>query len=350
MLNIFADGKGMKKIISVIAAATIGLCALFSGCSCTGDQTLAFNIDAAKSETLTYSVKFVEEYLGNATKNKNLDDCFTYKYDEANGKLVTSLARQYELVGVSSDIINDANVNKTVYSFTTEFEIPLTVTVGNSVYNHLEKIKTTALIADKGVSLAPIYAKEETEYLDVSASANKTTVKILKSETETFYTTENVTTKAKYKLFDADTAASEITLAGVTATEFTRKYDFRTVIDNAELLFALRAIPLEESASQTVQVISPSYNEATPIKVSNTAIATGEFTINGKNENLSYNTLCFFVNSTNASGVAQYLKVQSAPAAGSNPLLLEYAKPLVCSLDGSYVSMGWLVFTLSNAE
>ena len=340
----------MKKFISVIAAAMISVCAFLTGCSCTGDQTLSFSIDVKKSETLTYAVTFADNYLGNSPKSELIGGAFKFDYDVANGKFVTVLARQDDLTGISSDIVNDQKVDKTVYSFTTEFTIPLTVTVGDKEYSHVENIKTTVLIADAGVSLAPIYAKEEAEYFNVSVNKGETTVKILKSETETFYTTEEVTTKVKHKLFGADTAASEITLDGVTATETTFDYDFRTAIDNAELLFAMRAISLEESASTTIPVISPSYSEATPIKVMNTAIATDDFTINGTNQNLSYNTLNFYVNNTNASGVPQYVKVQNTPAADSNPWLLEYAKPLVCNYEGSYVSMGWLVFTLSTVE
>ena len=341
----------MKKFISIIVVFLLALCVFTAGCSCSGEETLSFSIDATIPETFEYSVKYKDDYLGNYKKSVATSDSFDYKYDDENATFVTKLSQVNELPSNIKDnnIVNSDTVNKTVYKFTTEFSIPLTVTVNDKEYTHTEQVKTTAFIASSGVSLAPIYSIEQSEYYEISISTqNNAIVKILKTETETIYGTEEFTATKKYKEFNLDQEITEITPENATTTETTRKYTFRSAIDNAELLFALRAISVAASASISLPVVSPSYQQATALKVTNEGSATDKFDINDEKQDKTYNTYSFCVNNSNTAGLTQYVKVQTTESKNGNALLLEYAKPLICVYNGNYASMGWLVFTLSK--
>lgn len=340
----------MKKIISILSALFLVLCVFTAGCSCSGESYLSFSIETANSEKMTYSIKFAEDYLGNYKKSAETDNAFKYNYDCENATFVTELQPVHDLPEKikNNDIVNSSTVNKAVYKYTTKFRVPLTVTVNGTEYTHNETVETTAYVADKGVSLAPIYAIEQAEYYEISASNEKAVIKILKTETETLYSTEEFTTTKKYKEFDIDTSAENITLENVTPIETTEEYTFRAAIDNAELLFAIRGIELSSTASISIPVISPSYNKPTALKITNVSSATNKFEINGEEQDKTYNTLSFCVDNTNTSGLSQYVKVQSPNTKNGNALLLEYAKPLICIYNGKYASMGWLVLTLSE--
>ena len=342
-----------NKLISLFAAATVGICALLGGCSCSGDNTLSFNNNAANSETLTYKVEYSEDYIENNKKTADLDKYFTFEY--SNGTYVTEL-KQANASEITSDIldIKDAkgeSLVSTIYKLTSDFSIDIKLNIGDKSYDHTEKITTQTYIAQAGVSFAPLYSKAEAEYtvISVNETADST---ILKSVTETFYNKSEYRTVKKYKYFDMDAAAESIKLDDVTEKEHTEKYSFRSVIDNAELLFALRGITLEEKSTTNISVVSPEYDKSVSLSIANTAKSEEEFTItyNGEEvkETLKYNSYSYLVNSNNVSGSAQYVNIQSESAGkiANNALILKYSKPLIAY--GSFSKMGALVFTLTD--
>ena len=352
----FAEKTMRTKLFALISAAAIGLFALLGGCSCSGDNVLSFSDVSPNTEKLCYTVEYVEDYNESTKKDVNLNNLFTVEY--TNGSYVSELSSAtVDSVTGNSDILDIKDTKgepfiERVYLLTTEFKIDLKITIGENEYNRTEKITTKAYIASAGVSFAPLYACEDAEYLIISAGAEKVETAVVKSYTETFYDKDEFRSVKTAKTFNVTDAKESMSLDGETPQEKTVKYDFRTAIDNAELLFAIRGVAVAENASATVNVISPAYDSPTPVRITNSGTAEKSFSLNYNGEtvtsNVKYNQLSFAINSTNASGAPQYANVQTE-AAGvikNNALLLEYVKPLF--VYGSYMKMGALKFTLND--
>ena len=347
-----------RKFVALFAAGAMAVCALFGGCSCTGNETLSFATINENNERLEYTVKYSEDYNETTKKDASIDGLFSFEYSD--GKYISEIkkaAKSDELIK-NSDILaitggSGDPLVETVYLMTTEFTVDMKVVIGQTEYNHTEKITTTAYFAGTGVSLAPLYAKEDAEYLIISTGVESVQAYIVKSVSETYYDKAEFRAVKTAKTFNADEPAENITLDGVAAVETTGEYSFRSAIDNTELLFAIRGVKAEENAPASLSVISPAYDEPMPISVN--ATATSEKTLNIKynGEDVSatfqYKPLSFALNRTNAKGTSQYASVQTSDAGAikNNALLIEYVKPL--TTYGNYYKMGALVFTLASA-
>lgn len=343
-----------KRPIAFFIAVLAAFSAILSGCSCSGDSTLSFNSINATAETLSYTVKQVDDY-GSVKKSAELDKYFTFEYSVGTYTTTLEETSKSDEEIKNSDIleIKDAKGDAliaNVYKLTTDFEIDLTVTInGQEPYLHKEKITTKTYIASHGASLAPLYAKEDAEYTIISVGSDKAEIAIVKSVSETFYNKDEYRTVKTYKDFKTD---ETVNLDGVEAQETTTKYTFRSAIDNAELLFAIRGLKIEEKASETIQAVSSGYEAPQPIKITNTALAEKQFTLNyngePRTETIKYASLSFALDKTNASGTPQYASVQTEAAGNikNTCLLLEYVMPL--TTYGSFMSMGALEFTLNS--
>ena len=344
-----------KRLIAFIAVAISAVSAVFSGCSCTGNDPLSFDFELPKAETLSYKVEHVVDYNESTKKNAELDNYFTFNYQVGTYKSVLKAADKSE-VPYKSDILDIKEPNgealvKTVYSLTTEFEIGLTVTIDESEKEYTERITTVAYIASFGISFAPLYAEENAEYTNI-ALGEKTSVSVLKSETKTFYDKEEYHTVKRAKYFAAD---ETVTLDGVDAEETTTKYAFRSAIDNAEFLFAVRSLKIDEKAAKSINVVSSGFSAPQPVKITNTAASENDFSFNYNGntvtEKIKYASLSYSLDKTNASGIPQYASVQteSAGQVKNTCLLLEYVKPLI-TYGSNFMSMGALKFTLTTVE
>ena len=145
----------------------------------------------------------------------------------------------------------------------------------------------------------------------------------------------------------------------------TKNYTQKTVIDNAQLLFAIRNVELAEDASSALPTVSASYGAPKTLTVKNngdtqkTLRKGGEnsFTYNGQeladNElEIAVKDYSFYLNTTNDAGTPQYLLIQkSASASGKLPakaLIIEYVEPL--SIYGSFQRLGALVYTIKSVN
>ena len=344
-----------KRPIAFFIAVLAAFSAILSGCSCSGDDTLSFlNQINATAETLTYTVKHENDY-GSIKKDAELDKYFTFFYSVGNYTTELKEANKSEEKIKDSDILSikdakgDALIDS-VYKLTTDFEIDLKVTINGTEYPHTEKITTKAYIAKQGAGFAPLYAKEDAEYTVISVGSEKAEIAIVKSVSETFYNKDEYRTVKTYKSFKTD---ETVNLDGVEAQETTTKYTFRSAIDNAELLFAIRGLKIEEKASATINAVWSGYEAPQPLKITNTTLAEKQFTLNYNGtpvtETVKYASLSFSLNKTNASGAPQYASVQTEAAGNikNTCLLLEYVKPLI-TYGGTFMSMGALVFTLNS--
>lgn len=347
-----------RNLVALFAAGAIAVCALFGGCSCTGNATLSFSPMNHDNETLEYTVKYSDDYNDATKKDASIDSLFAFEYSEGKYLSEVKKAATSDEAIKNSDIlaIKDSNGDTlvdTVYLMTTEFTVDLKLVIGETEYNHTERITTTSYFAGTGKSLAPLYAKEDAEYTIISTGVESVQAYIVKSVSETYYDKAEYRTVKTAKTFNADEPAENITLDGATAEETKGEYAFRSAIDNAELLYAIRVSKAEENSPDSLSVISPAYNEPMPISVSATAASEKTLNINYNGEDVSatfqYKPLSFALNRTNAKGTSQYASVQISDAGTvkNHALLIEYVKPL--TTYGNYLKMGALVFTLSSA-
>lgn len=352
---VFTEKIMKKRPIAFFIAALVAGAAILSGCSCSGDDTLQFNSINVAAETLSYKVEYVDDYAS-IKKSAELDKYFNFEYSIGNYTTKLEEANKSDEEIKNSDIleIKDAKGDllvSSVYSLTTDFEIDLKVTISGTEYTHTEKITTKAYIASHGTSLAPLYAKEEAEYTVISVGSDKAEISVLASESKTFYNKDEYRTEKRYKYFKTD---ETVDLNDSEWQETTTKYTFRSAIDNAELLFAIRGLKIEEKASETIKAVSPAYESSEPIKITNTAVAEKQFTLNyngtpNVTETIKYASLSFVLDKTNTSGTPQYASIQTEAAGNikNTCLLLEYVKPLIV-YGASFMSMGALVFTLNS--
>ena len=339
-----------KNIIAVALGAVMGLSAFLGGCSCQGADPLSFKV-SPEEETLTYTVKYDDNYIESYKKDSSVGDFFEYGVGTYVSTCKKVLDRNVE--GIKNSDIKELLTETDIYELATDFNIGLTFTVGGTEYNRTETISTLTYIASSGMSLAPLYAKQSAEYVLFAPAENGVNAVILKSESETFYNQNNYAKTKKYKTFELD---DEINFDDAKTEEYTGNYTFRTAIDNAELYFALRGLAssIEEKSSKNIAVISPSFNNPESIKITNNGNATEKFTIkyNGADitEDIAYTNLAFNLSDTNASGKPKYLSVQKDKA-GALPnfnIPLKFAEPLV--LYGSFINLGALVFTIAEIE
>ena len=140
----------------------------------------------------------------------------------------------------------------------------------------------------------------------------------------------------------------------------TADYTYKTVIDNAQLLFAIRNIDIQQEQAIQIPVVSYQYAEAKNLIFAN----NGENKI--KDISINYNNIdstntyteitvaqySFGINSINAAGAKQILYVQKAQEnAGQNAppyksLLYRYVAPVI--EYGAFSSLGSLVYTLES--
>ena len=356
-----------RKFIIFISAFIVAACAIFSGCSCTGNTTLSFSsafsggekpTSATYAETLQYKVEYSADYLTNAKKADGLDNYATFEFTNGVYRSDFAIATGAELAEINSDIKTHENVSD-VYKITTEFSVNFKIYTLNGEetnFTHTETISTKAFIASSGASFAPLYTEQTAKYCLISV-ADTAKAYIIESDSKTLYNENKYTKTVKYCEYEiTETAESENAVS--KNTEKTVKYDLFSAIDNAEFIFALRGINLEEKGYKTIPVVSLNYDDATPLKITNTAITEEQMEINYVkdgvstpiNEKIKYNALEFHIDKTNTAGQSQYINVQ-ADKTDNLPNLalpLKLAKPLIVYGSGNVLNMGSLVFTLTD--
>ncbi|MBQ9485303.1 MAG: hypothetical protein IJU83_00530 [Clostridia bacterium] len=351
-----------KKLVALFSALTLSLTAFLGGCSCSGATTLSFSnafaggdtISGAYAEKLVYDVEYKPDYNDALKKNADLDGVMSFEF--TNGKYVSEFKGSLTaavLDGLTSDIKDKlSETDSNAYSLHTEFTLDASVTITDKTYDHTDYIYSTVYFAPAGLSFAPLYSKTESEYFIISANKDSAAVLLVKTVYEVFYTQKEYRAVQTAKTFDADETAPS--LDDVESIEKTVKYDYRSVIDNAQLLFAVRGVSLAEKASAVIPATSLNYDRATSLRFTNAG--TSEKRINVKyngadiSETVKYNALNFRVDSTNTAGTAQYISVQADKTENlpHRALPIEYVKGLITY--GNFSCMGALVFTLAEVE
>ncbi len=338
----------MKKFFVTLLSLSLSLIlVLFAGCN--KATALAFNNafnggnapDSQYTEKLTYTVTSgnYKDLERSTDIPKDIADFST------NGTLTVSFNIKTES-DIPLQIINDTDIDLTGMIYYLSFALDL-----NSIYTVngegsgevKEYIYSDVLFLTTGSSFAPIYSTVKQSYNVMYTENVDDKVVVNTEKIESNYTT--LYRKNEYKI---------TSIKGEEQSSKTYDYDFKSVIDNAQLLFALRNLSLEKEASYTIPTVSPAYGNATPLLITNKEENTQTLNvkIDGKdvNESISVKNLTFHVNDSKNTGTPQYVSIQKSASTNipSKALMTEYAQPLICY--GSYTDMGALIFKLNSVE
>ena len=340
----------MKRLFTTILALSLSLMLLiFSGCL--GAIPLTFNNafngaqepDSSYRETLTYAVSYgnYEDLTRSA-----LIDQEQLKYS-ATGEYKTTFETVTKNDLPEQALLTDINLTAgtgNIYHLTTSLNLNVTYTVnGEGSGDYLDTIYSEVYFLPSGMSFAPIFSKvnQVSSYLTAENGGAGLTYNVKKIESETTILYNQSSYKITYKLDDS-------------ATDSNHDYSFKTVIDNAELLFAMRNLALEKDANTSIPTVSASYGQAKGLLITNGAEfeTTLNINVNGApvNEKVSVKKLDYHVNESNNTGVPQYVTVQKS-ASGNIPskaLMTEYAHATMCY--GTNTITGALIYKLTSVE
>lgn len=340
----------MRKSIIALILAIFTLTTLLGGCSCAGDVPIDFNnkfygenvsIDppAGYKETLTYKVTFSEKHPEGIGKSPLLQNA---SYDFKDGLYVSTLETVTSLPdGIQTDILDDLPSDaKTLYKLTTKLSITSCyqgLIDGDKEYQDF--IESTVYFCSYRLSYAPIYSNVKTDYsLFFYSTEGSTTGKLQSERTINYHKTNYVLTEK----------------VGEEVTTSQYEYKFTTIIDNAQLLFALRNIDVKADSSFNLPTVSYAYGQAKKLLIQNQSQTSTAVEINNNGidvaEDMNINTLSFMVNDSTKAGISQYVSIQSAKSNNLpfNSLLYSYVEPL--SEYGQMLTMGCLVYTLSSIQ
>ena len=362
----------MKKRIFSIIALTLAMVFTLSACDgCSSLPELSFtnafyggtglsdqDPQPYYSETLTYDIDYAETFDGVKIDSKLKEDK-NVNFEFSNGSYVSTLevyksfkeASETKGVVFESDIVDSLEENEShAFYLHTEFSIYAKYTIGEKVVENTESIITDAYFCKTALAFAPVYTQTKATYLQFYYSIGE----VIKVETESKTTYQ----KESYSLWNKVTgnkASEEETT--------TIKYNYKTVIDNTQLLFALRNIEVEIEKVDSIPVVAPSYKEPTSLAINyreNTSIPYSKekplvYNYENVEKPIEVKHYRFYKNDAKETGATQHLfiqtKLENQAESGIEDyraLPIRYVEPL--TTYGSFSPMGVLVFTLTNAS
>ncbi len=352
-----------KRFFSILALALV---CIFSLSACDGcfalqpiNFTNAFNggsgiktEDNPKTnyqEVLTYDVDYFESFDGFSISNKlKSNGKFNVKFE--NGKYVSTLKILSSFadanVELESDIIDSLENNQMhAYYLHTEFSIDVTYEIDErEPYTHTDTIVSDVYFCDVSLSYAPVYSRTTADYTNLFCGDEIYAVSD-KTFGEVKYSKNSYTVS-----FTVNDKEPKIT---------TNEYEYKTIIDNAQLLFAIRNFPLELESAEAMPVVGCNYGEAVSLAINKNStsnisyqekpLAYGLSNYSGNIETSLYH---FYRNKTNETGVKQNVYIQNNVENSDiayKSLLLRYVEPLT-SVYGNVLSLGALVYNLRSVQ
>ncbi len=362
--------KFTLSVISVLLALTVTL----AGCSCNAKSELSFksaylgeNVIVEPSsgyrETLTYKVAYADSYLSefaiSERLKKNIDEGkygFTFGDGVYTAVLETVSAASLTGEAAESDLIDNLpSEAKTLYKLTTDLTLPVTYANcsydGNTDdYAFTDNIKSTVYFCSYKFSFAPIYVNTFSHYTTFSAGEDTAVIGRVRTERTVVYNQKSYKTTLRY--YDG---IKEENPELKSENGYTNDYEYRTLIDNAELLFAVRNLDVELEKSVYIPVVSAQYKEDKTLAIKAESASTEPKTtikVNGtlSEEELQVINYSLSIYGTENAGTRQLFSVQKAKGAAleNKALLVKYVEPLTAY--GLMAPMGVLVYTLTSAE
>lgn len=302
---------------------------------CSGKTILSFNnsyngganatVEPGLSEICEYSVRF--------NKNENFSGAYISDVDYTNGTFVTALKvlSDYEDGGAlpETDLYNTAE-RSIVLKFSLSFSVKAIYTVNGTDKIFDDTIESTAYFLPSEKSFAPLYSKtekhsgnpfgEDGEYLDE--------------------TTEIVYYGSSYK----------ITVGGATESI---DYTPKTLIDNAQLLFAVRCFDISSTETR-IPVVASAYKSAKTLAFTSDSDESKTYSINYNGTPADYSVRIkncrLSLSTSKEAGQAHKFAVQKAGGdLQYKAYLTYYSQPMIINIGDGFPSyLGDLTFTLSS--
>lgn len=344
----------MKKRIFASLALCLACMFGFSGCSCMGTPLLQFKnsfmgtsdtIDPPSgfTEILTYSVQHVDEYGSHYGTSNTIDKEI---YEFSDGLYVTTLKTLTSLPEtIESDIPDSLPSDaKTIYHLNTKLSLKATYKncseyleceAGDGIYNDF--IETDVYFCSYKRAYAPIYTKTVSDYSFLVLTESGNIIRRLKAERETLYNTDT------YTMYE--------NINNLTDSH-TYEYTFMSLIDNAELLFTLRNLDLEEEGRTLIPTVSYTYGDAQDLLITNEGNSVELAEVNGIKEDISLSQYSFVKSNTTSAGTEHLVyiqrKTEEQKQLAYNSLLYKYVSPL--TTYGNIMPIGALVYTLTSVS
>lgn len=366
----------MKKLlISILAVFMASIFAVF-GTGCMPETILTFynNFAGGKSpselpnnysELLVYDVSNVDNYesITNTGTIKHKVPKYTGTF---TSHLVDSVPSHVDLS--LSDIQNNQDFNdskiyylKTVLDLQIEFD-------DKSVNNDM--IISEVCFYQSNLSFAPIWSKSTTKMTSLNLTTEQMTSEQNIYQYQTIYNSTSYSLTKKFYQKDANENVNDIDISNnqnlaqdkLKVFELngnkTYEYTLKTLIDNNQLLFALRNIKFTESVTNyTLPTVSYTYGQSKTINVSNDSQETVNLKYdltNGtelSNQNLSMPVikLSFVLTGSDYVGTKKIVKVQREQTDNYayNAIPIEYAEPLI---DRAMSTYGALKYTIKQVD
>ncbi len=348
----------MKKrffaFFSVILLSFISLFS-FNACGCVGPQAISFNDAFVKGygesvptnyfEKLTYEVNYRDDMYDYTISDKLDSDKFTFSKGEYTTEL--SIIDEIPIESLKdNEIYKSLAKTDKIYSYKTLFTIPVSYKTFDGEKSFNDKIETITYFCSQGMSFAPIYSNTKATY-SVFSYSNGNYYAVEESYQSTFvYGIDYYTLTLKANDLEAQTTEHE--------------YDYKCLIDNTQLLFAVRNLGLSKDTAISFDVASATYKDKTNLAVYYVEEQTESTKQNGSYPGLTFNgvkieedvkvdKLRYKVNSTSNGGKEHFVFIKSSSTSGvlpNNAYMLKYVQPLICY--GNFEVMGSLEFSLVN--
>ena len=322
------------KFLALFIGVLLALCTL-SGCSCASITILTFSKDylggyngivTSYQETLTYQVTYANDVI------KPLSTFESGILPTYNGELVTTLiklsSRQEVKDICDSDLLEKEQAD--IYKFTTQLNLTVThncfkqenpqdVKIDGVNGTREDSIVSEVYFFSQDASFAPIYSKTTASYTLFNLNP-----------TNPRYAVEEYTGETTYYV----NRAEKIFIQDKTSTTSTN-YTYKAVIDNAQLLFAVRNLNFGTETALALPTMSYQYPSTTNLafRFNDTSTKDGlSISCKGNNHtSAKVKDISFNINSQNTSGAKQYFKVQLKDENSTlpyNSLLIQYDQPL----------------------
>lgn len=363
----FTEMKMKKRIIALIIAAA-SVFSLLGGCA-SGRSPLTFNNafhgggDTGSRDAdpkVGYEETLVYDVFANASD-------YQYKKDST----LTDDIIKYEITGsytvtlkVLSDLDEETKTKFTtditkpdgaaVYSLKTELKLTAKYS-GKAEFTHDDKITSETYFYPFTESFMPLYSKTDSEYVNVSAGNGSAALSVIKSFSEIIYRSSSYTVNSRAIQYPSDGEARDLAETELKTSE--HKYSSKTVIDNAQLFFALRNVKVDVDGTYTLPVVSSAYGDPTDLAVKNLQEFDDDAAFSYKGTDYSgkvkVKELAYYVNSQNTTGSRQFVYIQKAAVKdGDNTVVENRALPVKMVFPmiayGSFSRLGSLVYKLTS--
>ncbi|MCQ2387488.1 MAG: hypothetical protein MJ066_03465 [Clostridia bacterium] len=349
-----------RKILAILLSVILCL-PVISACSCNKLQKLSFSNyfyngyessintpPCGYKETLSYKVDF------------NTDSSY-YKLSETVSNLLTTptfsdgeLKTVLEIVpDIDDEIKNKTNFIKSdtnIYNFTYDFSIKSIYEINGEKFENEEYIESTVYFYPASSSFAPIYSLTKSYNSALNFDGKTFNLQFIESKKEIIYNSDTYTTNSSATLFNQNKEKLSENSNGKTFDYLTE-----TVIDNSQLLFALRNINYDSANAFSLPTVDASYGKYTKLIANESEDSNTE-----KNISLTYNgdlkdvkfklkNIGYRVDENKATGMMQYVSIQKeSTELPTLALPVIYYRPVVTSSNPA--TLGTLIFTLTSIE